>query len=71
MATRSPTAFHGYWGNTYVTPADLPNVAASPTQSATLGADVAGVSDTFSLVVTNTSGGNANYQAAIDWLALT
>ena len=37
----------------------------------TLGADVAGVSDTFSLVVTNTSGGNANYQAAIDWLALT
>lgn len=37
----------------------------------TLGADVAGVSDVISLVVTNTSGGNANYQAAIDWLALT
>lgn len=27
--------------------------------------------DVISLVVTNTSGGNANYQAAIDWLALT
>jgi hypothetical protein len=37
----------------------------------TLGADVAGVSDTISLVVTNTSGGNANYQASIDWIALT
>jgi hypothetical protein len=37
----------------------------------TLGADVSGVSDIMSLVVTNTSGGNANYQAAIDWLALT
>jgi hypothetical protein len=37
----------------------------------TLGADVAGVSDTISLVVTNTSGGNANYQASINWIALT
>lgn len=37
----------------------------------TLGANVAGVSDTISLLVTNLSGGNANYLAAIDWLALT
>jgi hypothetical protein len=37
----------------------------------TLGADVAGVSDTISLVVTNTSGGNANYQASVDWIAVT
>jgi hypothetical protein len=37
----------------------------------TLGSDVSAVSDVISLVVTNTSGGNANYQAAIDWLALT
>ena len=37
----------------------------------TLGADVAGVSDTISLVVTNTSGGNANYQASVNWIALT
>lgn len=37
----------------------------------TLGADVAGTSDVISLLVTNTSGGNANYMAAIDWIALT
>lgn len=50
MATRSPTAFHGYWGNAYVTPADLPNVAASPTQSATLEVgDTAYVTGTQSL----------------------
>lgn len=37
----------------------------------TLGADVAGVSDTMSLVITNLSGGNEKYIAAMDWLALT
>jgi hypothetical protein len=37
----------------------------------TLGADVAGVSDVISLVVTNVSGGNEQYLAALNWLALT
>jgi hypothetical protein len=35
MATRSPTAAHAYWG-VFATTADLPNVAASPTQKGTL-----------------------------------
>jgi hypothetical protein len=35
------------------------------------GADVAGTSDVISLVVTNVSGGNEQYLAAIDWIALT
>jgi hypothetical protein len=37
----------------------------------TLGADVAGVSDVISLVVTNVSGGNEQYLAGLNWLALT
>ena len=37
----------------------------------TLGADVAGVSDVISLVVTNVSGGNEQYLASLNWLALT
>lgn len=37
----------------------------------TLGADIAGNSDVMSLVITNLSGGNANYLAAIDWIAVT
>jgi len=37
----------------------------------TLGADVLGVSDVISLVVTNRSGGNEQYLAAINWIALT
>ena len=37
----------------------------------TLGATVAGVSDTMSLVVTNVSGGNERYIGAINWIALT
>jgi hypothetical protein len=37
----------------------------------TLGADVAGTSDVISLVVTNVSGGNEQYLAAINWIALT
>jgi hypothetical protein len=37
----------------------------------TLGADVAGVSDIMSLVVTNVSGGNEQYLGAINWIALT
>jgi hypothetical protein len=36
----------------------------------TLGADVAGVSDIMSLVVTNASGGNEQYLGAINWIAL-
>jgi hypothetical protein len=35
MATRSPIAFHAYWG-IFATYGDLPNVAGSPTQSSTL-----------------------------------
>ena len=37
----------------------------------TLGADVPGVSDVISLVVTNRSGGNEQYLAALNWVALT
>lgn len=37
----------------------------------TVGADVAGVSDVLSLVVTNLSGGNERYIAAFDWNAIT
>jgi hypothetical protein len=37
----------------------------------TLGADIAGVSDIMSLVVTNVSGGNEQYLGAINWIALT
>lgn len=37
----------------------------------TLGADVAGASDTMSLVVTNVSGGNETYIGALNWVALT
>lgn len=37
----------------------------------TLGANVAGTSDTMSLTITNLSGGNEKYLAAMDWLALT
>lgn len=37
----------------------------------TLGADVAGVSDVISLVVTNLSGGNERYLGSINWIALT
>jgi hypothetical protein len=52
MATRSPTAFHGYWGNTYALATDLPNVAASPTQSSTLQVgDTAYVTSTQALYV--------------------
>lgn len=36
MATRSPTEHHAYWGNTFATYADLPNVAGATIQSATL-----------------------------------
>ena len=36
MATRSPTPTHGYWGNTFALPADLPNVAGATIQSPTL-----------------------------------
>jgi len=35
VATRSPIAFHAYWG-IFATSGDLPNVAGAPTQSATL-----------------------------------
>ena len=52
MATRSPTDFHGYWGNTYALASDLPNVAASPTQSSTLQVgDTAYVTSTQALYV--------------------
>ena len=37
----------------------------------TLGADVAGVSDVISLVVTNVSGGAEQYLAGLNWIALT
>jgi hypothetical protein len=36
MATRSPTPTHGYWGNTFALPTDLPNVAGATIQSPTL-----------------------------------
>ena len=36
MATRSPTPTHGYWGNTFALPTDLPNVSGATIQSPTL-----------------------------------
>jgi len=36
MALRSPTPFHNFWGATFAASADLPNVAASPTQNGNL-----------------------------------
>lgn len=36
MALRSPTPFHNFWGATFASAADLPNVAASPTQNGNL-----------------------------------
>jgi len=52
MATRSPIEIHGYWGNTYALATDLPNVAASPTQSSTLQVgDTAYVTSTQALYV--------------------
>ena len=72
MATRSPTAFHGYWGNAYVTPADLPNVAASPTQSATLEVgDTAYVTGTQTLYVCIDATPNAAVWSAMTSLGLT
>jgi hypothetical protein len=66
VATGGTVIAAGVFSNsTPATSLDLTNTTLS------LGADVAGVSDVISLVLTNTSGGNANYQAAIDWLALT
>ena len=52
MATRSPTPFHSYHGNAFATPADLPNVATSATQTADLEVgDTAYVPSTQSLYV--------------------
>jgi hypothetical protein len=36
MALKSPIESHGFWGATFATGADLPNVAASATQDAVL-----------------------------------
>jgi len=37
----------------------------------TLGATIAGVTDVLSVVITNLSGGNDTYRAAVDWVAIT
>lgn len=51
---------------------DAPSISLDLTNATlTLGADVAGVSDIMSLVVTNVSGGNEQYLGAINWIALT
>ena len=51
---------------------NAPSISLNLTNATlTLGADVAGVSDVMSLVVTNVSGGNEQYIGAINWIALT
>lgn len=51
---------------------NAPSISLNLTDATlTLGANVAGVSDVMSLVVTNASGGNEQYLGAINWIALT
>jgi hypothetical protein len=67
MATRSPTPTHGYWGNTFALPTDLPNVAGATIQSPTLEVgDTAFVSSASTLYVCI----NATLGAAV-WSAMT
>lgn len=65
MATRSPTTFHPYWG-AVATYAALPNVAGSPTQSATVqaGDQAYVVGDQVLYVCTNATLGAAVWSAA-------
>lgn len=67
MALRSPTPFHNFWGATFVSAADLPNVAASSTQNGNLEAgDFAYVTgDTTYYICTN-----ATLNAAV-WVQVT
>ena len=72
MATRSPTPFHNYWGNSYASPPALPNVLGSPTQSNDLEVgDTAYVTGTQTLYVCIDATPNAAVWSAMTSLGLT
>lgn len=66
MATRSPNAFHAYWG-IFATGADLPNVAGSTTQSSALetGDQAYSSSDQLLYFCTDATLGAATWSATI------
>ena len=72
MATRSPTPFHNYWGNSYASPPTLPNVLGSPTQNSDLEVgDTAYVTSTQTLYVCIDATPNAAVWSAMTSLGLT